>query len=152
MTGDSELNQVAVIGAGTMGAGIAQVCAMAGHGISVCDPAPQQLQRARKEIAASLAKLASKGQLAGTTPDDVLGRVRCVPSVGACAEGADVVIESVVENLEVKGSVLCEALEVARPDALLAPIPPSCRSPPSRRPPVRRPTALWDCTSSIPPC
>jgi hypothetical protein len=46
--------------------------------------------------------------------------VRCVPSVGACAEGADVVIESVVENLEVKGSVLCEALEVARPDALLA--------------------------------
>jgi 3-hydroxybutyryl-CoA dehydrogenase len=120
VTGDSEFNQVAVIGAGTMGAGIAQVCAMAGHGVSVCDPAPQQLQRAREEIAASLAKLASKGQLLGTTPDDVLGGVRWVPSVGACAEGADVVIESVVEILEVKGSVLCEALAVARSDALLA--------------------------------
>jgi 3-hydroxybutyryl-CoA dehydrogenase len=117
---DGEFNRVAVIGAGTMGAGIAQVCAMAGLDVAVCDPAPQQRDRAQQETAASLAKLAAKGRLLDATPDDVMNRLRWEGSVADCAADADVVIESVVELLAVKQSVLGEALAVARPDALLA--------------------------------
>ena len=111
--------KVAVIGAGTMGSGIAQVCAMAGHVVVVVDSDPTKGDLALESMKSSLAKLASKDRLGGELPDQVLGRVSTVTSITAACEGTDVVIETVVERLEVKHEVFREVIAAAPSGALL---------------------------------
>lgn len=90
-----------VIGAGTMGSGIAQVVAGSGSRVVLFDTNAAALERARAGIGKSLEKLASKGQLGGADPKDVLARVETATSMDVAKE-VDVVIEAVFENLEVK--------------------------------------------------
>jgi 3-hydroxybutyryl-CoA dehydrogenase len=111
---------VAVIGAGIMGSGIAQLAATAGHEVALFDTDQEQLARGRVQIEASLKKLVSKGAL--EEPDGVRALQRLHPrgSVIEAADGADLVIEAVVERLPVKQAILAEAADVASPTALLA--------------------------------
>jgi 3-hydroxybutyryl-CoA dehydrogenase len=109
---------VAVVGAGIMGSGIAQLAAMAGYEVTLCDTAPQQLERARGQIRASIDKLAAKGRLDREAGEQAMRRVQLSGSLAEAAAGATVVVEAVVEVLPVKQSVLREAMAVARPDAL----------------------------------
>lgn len=90
-----------VIGAGTMGSGIAQVVAGSGSRVVLFDTNAAALERARAGIGKSLEKLASKGQLGGADPQEVLARVETATSMEVAKE-VDVVIEAVFENLEVK--------------------------------------------------
>lgn len=90
-----------VIGAGTMGSGIAQVVAGSGSRVVLFDTNAAALERARAGIGKSLEKLASKGQLGGADPQGVLARVETATSMEVAKE-VDVVIEAVFENLEVK--------------------------------------------------
>jgi 3-hydroxybutyryl-CoA dehydrogenase len=111
--------KVAVLGAGTMGNGIAQVFAQHGHAVVLRDVEPAILERARAQIDKSLAKLAEKGKLAPGEREAALGRITMTTDMGALAE-CDLVVEAVVESLSVKTAVLQEADRLTRPSAILA--------------------------------
>jgi 3-hydroxybutyryl-CoA dehydrogenase len=104
---------VLVVGAGQMGGGIAQVAAAAGCRVSLHDPVPGATDRALETMRRSLAKLAEKG---GADPDEVLGRVEPVDDLVP----ADLMIEAVIEDAEVKARVFSHADEVLTGDAVLA--------------------------------
>jgi 3-hydroxybutyryl-CoA dehydrogenase len=113
-----EFARVAVVGAGIMGSGIAQLAAMAGYEVTLCDTAPERLERARGQIRASIDKLAGKGRIDREAGEQAVRRVQLSGSLAEAAAGAALVVEAVVEVLAVKQSVLCETMAVARPDAL----------------------------------
>jgi 3-hydroxybutyryl-CoA dehydrogenase len=113
-----EFARVAVVGAGIMGSGIAQLAAMAGYEVTLCDTAPEQLERARGQIRASIDKLVGKGRLDHEAGEQAVRQVHLSGSLAEAAAGAALVVEAVVEVLQVKQSVLRDAMAVARPDAL----------------------------------
>ncbi len=104
---------VLVIGAGQMGSGIAQVVAASGRRVSLHDAAPGVVERGLETMGKSLAKLAEKG---GPDPADVLGRVAPVDDLVP----ADLMIEAVVEDEEVKHEVFRRADAILPADAVLA--------------------------------
>lgn len=95
---------VAILGAGTMGRGIAEVAALAGHAVWLYDPLEAALERALADIRADLQKLAEQGRLAGT-PDEVLARIQPTQSLEECVKAAWV-IEAAPEQLELKQELL----------------------------------------------
>ena len=103
-----------------MGSGIAQLAATGGYEVALFDADRGQLPRARLQIEASLAKLVSKGVLEEPVSLRALERLHPSGSVSEAADGADLVIEAVVERLQVKQAILTEAAAVASPAALLA--------------------------------
>jgi 3-hydroxybutyryl-CoA dehydrogenase len=104
---------VLVVGAGQMGGGIAQVAAAAGCRVSLHDAVPGATDRALGTMRRSLAKLAEKG---GADPDEVLGRVEPVDDLVP----ADLMVEAVIEDAEVKARVFSHADEALPGDAVLA--------------------------------
>lgn len=112
-------DKVAVIGAGTMGNGIAQVCAAAGYAVAVSDVSAPSIERARKAVAASLERVVAKGKLTVEARDAALGRITWGASLADAAAGAAVVVEAVPERVELKLETF-RALDAAAPkDALL---------------------------------
>lgn len=111
--------KVAVIGAGTMGSGIAQVCATAGHEVELHDAQPAQLDRAAASVRSSLDRFVAKGTLSSHESEAVAARIVPSTSLGDAVSDADVVIETVVEKLEVKHAVFREVAQAAPADALL---------------------------------
>ena len=110
---------VAVVGAGLMGSGIAQVAAVAGHDVVLRDVTAEAVAKGRAAIEQSLTRFASKGRI---SPDDAaaaLARVTGATELDAVS-GADIVIEAVYESLEVKTAVFKELDAVAKPGAILA--------------------------------
>lgn len=112
-----ELTRLAVVGGGFMGSGIAESAAVAGLEVIVREPDEEALARARKRLEGSVRKGAERGKIA--EPDAVLGRVRYVTDAGELAD-ADVIVEAVSEDLELKRAVFAELSELAREDAVLA--------------------------------
>ena len=112
--------RVAVIGAGTMGHGIAQVAALAGYDVALVDAVPAALERAFERIRRNLDEGVARGKVEPTAREAALARLAAAPDVAAAVAGADVVIEAVPERLEVKRSVLVEAEAGAPAGALLA--------------------------------
>jgi 3-hydroxybutyryl-CoA dehydrogenase len=104
---------VLVVGAGQMGGGIAQVVAASGRNVSLHDAQPGATDRAVDGMRKSLTKLAEKG---GADPDEVLARVGTVDDLVA----ADLMIEAVVEDAEVKEDVFCRADTTLPEHAVLA--------------------------------
>jgi 3-hydroxybutyryl-CoA dehydrogenase len=104
---------VLVVGAGQMGAGIAQVVAASGRRVSLHDSLPGAVERGRETMQRSLAKLAEKG---GPAPDEVLARVAEVDDLVP----ADLLIEAVIEEAAVKEEVFRRADELLPPEAILA--------------------------------
>ena len=113
------LARIAVLGAGTMGNGIAQVFAQHGHSVVLRDLDRAILERARAQIDKSLAKLAEKGKIPPGEKDTALARITLATDAGALAD-CDLVVEAVVESLGVKIAVLQEADRITRPAAILA--------------------------------
>jgi 3-hydroxybutyryl-CoA dehydrogenase len=111
--------RVAVLGAGTMGNGIAQVFAQGGHPVVLRDVDQKALDRAMGQVDKSLGKLAEKGKLTSEERSAALGRIRATTAIGE-VEGVDLVVEAVVENLQVKQQVFAELDRLTRPDAILA--------------------------------
>jgi 3-hydroxybutyryl-CoA dehydrogenase len=105
---------VLVVGAGQMGAGIAQVLAASGRRVSLHDAAPGAVERGLAAMGKSLERLAAKG--ADIDPDDVLGRLTPVDGIVP----ADLMIEAVVEDRAVKEAIFREADSVLAAEAILA--------------------------------
>ncbi|MCL4820353.1 MAG: 3-hydroxybutyryl-CoA dehydrogenase [Vicinamibacteria bacterium] len=111
--------EVAVLGGGTMGNGIAQVFAQNGHDVVLRDLSADILDRAKANIAKSLGKLAEKGKLSAEERDASLGRIRFDTDLAACSR-AGLVVEAVVENLEIKLGIFRDLDGLTPPDTILA--------------------------------
>ena len=114
-----DIRRIGVVGAGTMGHGIAQVSAVSGYDVVLVDVAPQALERGIAQIGKSLEKLESKGKLTAEERGQALGRIRGASDLAALTE-ADLVVEAVVERLEIKQNVLAELDRACPPSTLLA--------------------------------
>jgi 3-hydroxybutyryl-CoA dehydrogenase len=110
---------IGVVGAGTMGHGIAQVAAQSGFDVILVDAAPAALERGVAQVGKGYERLVSKGKMAAEDRDRALARIRPEPRLAAL-EAADLVVEAVVERLEVKQGVLAELDRVCPPHAILA--------------------------------
>jgi 3-hydroxybutyryl-CoA dehydrogenase len=104
---------VLVVGAGQMGGGIAQVVAASGRRVSLHDAAPGATERGLAAMRRSLEKLAEKG---GADPDEVLARVEAVDDLVP----ADLMVEAVIEDAEIKQDVFRRADTILPPGAILA--------------------------------
>jgi len=114
-----DIKTVAVLGAGTMGNGIAHAFALAGYKVILRDVEQRFLDRALETIGKNLDREAKKGKLAESEKGAVLGRVQPVADMSAIA-GADFVVEAVPEKIEIKRAVLGEADSFLRPEVILA--------------------------------
>ncbi len=113
------IGTVGVIGAGTMGNGIAQACAVAGIDVVMVDVGDAQLERGRSAIAGSLERLVKKEKLSAGDRDAALARVRTATDYGALAR-AGLVVEAATENPSVKFDILRKVDALVGDDAILA--------------------------------
>jgi 3-hydroxybutyryl-CoA dehydrogenase len=113
------IREVAVVGLGTMGAGIAEVFARAGIGVVAIDVDPEALARGMGMLETSLARAVSRGKLGEADREAILGRVR--PAAGFReAATVDLAIEVVPERMEIKRQIFAELDRVCGPEAILA--------------------------------
>jgi len=112
--------QIAVIGSGTMGAGIAQVAAGAGYLVNLHDLSDERLSNARATIESSLERLAKSGKLADSEIPAILDRIVLTTDPAKAASHAVIVVEAVFEDLDVKKSIFQELSRVCAVDAILA--------------------------------
>ena len=113
------LLKIGVIGAGTMGNGIAQVCAAAGLEVVMVDVSQAALDRGLAAIGGSLDRLVKKQKLSANDQAAVRSRIRGSTQYRDLA-AADLVIEAATENPEVKRGIMRQADEIMRPEAILA--------------------------------
>lgn len=111
--------KVGIIGSGTMGSGIGQVAAMAGCEVYLYDANTEAGSRALKSIGDSLAKFVSKGKISPEDSKAAFGRIYIVEELKVLSE-ADLVIEAIIENLEIKKSVFKSLEEVVSKDCTIA--------------------------------
>jgi 3-hydroxybutyryl-CoA dehydrogenase len=112
------IRTVGVVGAGTMGNGIAQVFAQSGFDVRVYDAAPGAVDRARATIERSLSKFVEKGKLAAADRDATLSRLHPAATLDDFA-AVDFVVEAVIEQLDVKHALLSRLDGIVRPEVVL---------------------------------
>ncbi|MCW2566513.1 MAG: 3-hydroxybutyryl-CoA dehydrogenase [Mycobacterium sp.] len=111
--------RLAVIGAGLMGSGIAQVSAQAGWDVILRDVTEPALERGRAGIAASYERFVAKGKMSAADAEAALGRITTVTDLDAVAD-ADLVVEAVFESLDVKTEVFTALDRICKDGAVLA--------------------------------
>ena len=114
------IERIAVIGAGTMGHGIAQIAAQAGHQVWLHDTLADLLLSAQERIGDNLAKGVARGKLTDDERSATLARVHLSSDLGQAVEGADLVIEAIVEDLGVKRVLFNRLEDVTQSNAVLA--------------------------------
>ena len=110
---------IGVVGAGQMGAGIAQVSAQAGYHVLLSDIDVERAGKGKDAIAKALGRLVEKEKLTGDVRDAALARIEPVAGSSAFAK-ADLVIEAATEREEIKRAIFADIGKVLRPDAILA--------------------------------
>ena len=115
-----EITTVAVIGAGTMGHGIAHVAAQAGYHVALFDTIDGAAARGLDRIRENLDKGIARGKVTEEDRDATLGRLRAAGSLGDAAADAGLVVEAVVESMDVKGALFAELDRLTPSDAILA--------------------------------
>ena len=116
----STITTVAVLGAGQMGAGIAQAVALGGYSVRLYDVVPARPPLALGEIAASLSRHVERGLVAQADADAARGRIVAAGAVADAVRGADLVIEAALEDEAVKKAVYAEVTPHLGPQTLLA--------------------------------
>ena len=113
------MEKIAVIGAGQMGNGIAQVAASAGYEVLMIDIKEEYVDRGMATIQKSLSKLVSKERISQSDADDTLARISTTTDRAECAD-VDLVVEAVPEILDLKTSIFSELDEICKPECILA--------------------------------
>jgi 3-hydroxybutyryl-CoA dehydrogenase len=113
------MSRAAVVGAGTMGNGIAHLFAQHGWSVALIDTVPAALEKATATIRSNLDRQVKKGTLAADAPAQVLGRIETASALDAAA-GSSLVVEAASENPAIKFAVFEQLDRVAPPDAILA--------------------------------
>jgi 3-hydroxybutyryl-CoA dehydrogenase len=113
------MSRAAVVGAGTMGNGIAHLFAQHGWSVALIDTVPAALEKATATIRSNLDRQVKKGTLAADAPAQVLGRIETANALDAAA-GASLVVEAASEKPAIKFAVFEQLDRVAPPDAILA--------------------------------
>ncbi|AKU26653.1 3-hydroxybutyryl-CoA dehydrogenase [Geobacillus stearothermophilus] len=114
-----DVKTIMVVGAGQMGSGIAQVCAVAGYDVLLYDISEAQLDKGMATIDKLLGRQVEKGKMTAEAKDAALSRLVRSTDLRDAAK-ADLIIEAVVENMDVKTKLFAELDEIARPEAILA--------------------------------
>jgi len=114
-----EIETIGVVGAGTMGHGIAQVAIASGYEVALVDVVPEALERGLAAIDKGLERAVKKERMSAEDKEAALGRLSSAAELNAVVD-ADLVVEAVVEKLEVKGQVLRELDRLCPPPTLLA--------------------------------
>ena len=110
---------VAILGAGIMGSGIAQVAASSGYTVSVLDVGNVELERAQAAIKTSLTRLKRKGVQTDADADSTLSRLRFTTDLNDATSEAEILIEAAPEDLKLKQNLMAQAAEAAPPHCLL---------------------------------
>jgi len=113
------INTIGVVGAGTMGSGIAQAAAVSGCAVVLQDVSQEQIARARKGIERSLSRLVDKGAVDRNVMDNALASITTTTAVDDLA-GADMVIEAAVENMDLKLELFAKLDRLMKAGAVLA--------------------------------
>jgi 3-hydroxybutyryl-CoA dehydrogenase len=113
------IERIAVVGAGQMGSGIAQVAAQSGLQVTLLDSVPGLAAKAHQKLGVSLQKLVDKGKIAAEQRQGILDRIHPAESLEAAA-GSDLAIEAIVERLEPKVELFRKLDALLAPHALLA--------------------------------
>ena len=111
--------RIGVVGAGTMGSGIAQTCAVAGVAVTMIDVDDTALSRGRNAVASSLDRLVRKSAIAAADRDAALSRIEATTDYGALRT-CDFIIEAATENETLKVKILKQVDDLAKPEAILA--------------------------------
>jgi 3-hydroxybutyryl-CoA dehydrogenase len=111
---------VGVVGAGTMGAGIAQVCLHAGHEVLLYDVDHAAIERGRARIGDGFARLVERGRLPDDAPERLLGALRDAHTLEGLAAEADLVIEAALEDVALKQTIFRALGSAARAHTMLA--------------------------------
>ncbi|MBC6976207.1 3-hydroxybutyryl-CoA dehydrogenase [Bacillus sp. Xin] len=113
------VQKIVVIGAGQMGSGIAQVCAMAGYNVYMQDLKQEQLDRGLAIITKNLARQVEKGRMDEEVKESTLNRLTATLELD-CVKEADLVIEAAVEKMDIKKKIFANLDEIAPEHAILA--------------------------------
>ncbi|MCQ6285529.1 MULTISPECIES: 3-hydroxybutyryl-CoA dehydrogenase [Bacillus cereus group] len=113
------VQNIVVIGAGQMGSGIAQVCAMAGYDVKVQDLKQEQLDRGLAIITKNLARQVEKGRMKEEEKEATLNRLTVTLDLD-CVKEADLIIEAAVEKMDIKKKIFANLDEIAPEHAILA--------------------------------
>jgi 3-hydroxybutyryl-CoA dehydrogenase len=114
-----DITKVLVVGSGYMGNGIAQAAALAGYDVTMCDIASERLEAGMREIDSSLERLLRKERITPEARRAALQNIRTATGLDG-ASGADIVVEAVPENLELKKELFAELENTCPPQAILA--------------------------------
>ena len=114
------MNKIAVIGAGTMGNGIAHVFAQSGYKVSLIDISQNALEKALATITKNLDRLISKEKITPNVKDKTLQNMRIYTSIAEGVQNADLIVEAATENLDLKLKIFKQIDEAAPKDAILA--------------------------------
>lgn len=113
------IHTVGVLGAGQMGAGIAQVAAQTGYTVLLADVSQERADAGKAGIAKQLGRLVEKGKLGAGDRDEIVGRITAVVGAGGLAP-ADLLIEAATENIDLKKKLFAELDQAGKPGAILA--------------------------------
>ena len=113
-----DIKKIGVIGAGTMGNGIAQVFAQSGFTVRLCDAAPAALDRARATVEKSLGKFVEKGKMTAPDRDAALGRLTTGTDLDGLAD-VDYIVEAIAESLEAKTEIFRRLDAITKPGVIL---------------------------------
>jgi 3-hydroxybutyryl-CoA dehydrogenase len=114
-----QIKQAGILGAGTMGNGIAHVFARAGYSVTLCDVEQRFLDRALETIAKNLDREVAKNKISIEDKASTLGRIAATPDRAKLAE-CDLIVEAATEKFEIKAQIFCDLDAACRPEVILA--------------------------------
>jgi 3-hydroxybutyryl-CoA dehydrogenase len=115
-----DIKNIAVIGAGLMGHGIAQIFASGNYDVRLLDVESELLSKALQDIRSNLSMMARKAVIAESTIDTIISRIKTTTNMAEAASDAQLVIEAVPENLELKQKIFHDLDQLCPPEAILA--------------------------------